>query len=189
MKAVITEICRILAFLALLSAMSCSGSGPRGPQPVVTEGLLQATTTDMLGTLRRELGNSAERPLVAFAGVDNNSGWEAGNNGRYIEEVVESELLNSGLMRLVGNRMVTEARLEARIDRVSQLTLPKYRKAFLAQLDEQSVRPRYLMWGVLTSLDDIGGGRADSIHRMTLELINTKTCEVVAKSTKNAKDI
>lgn len=174
---------RLAALAVVLAAAGCS-TGPRGASTTQVIGIVGQSSDQLVEQIQRDLSRgTAERPLVVFAGVDNDSGWEIGRNDQAAEEEIEVKLLGTGLVRLVDDRQVKEAMRAARIDRVSQLYLPAERERYLQQLGNMGVQARYLVWGVFTSVDDMSGRRERSQHRFSLDLVNVQTGEVLYKTT------
>lgn len=171
-----------LAALAAVPALAPSCNSPKRLPEVGIMALntvVADSTTQLLEDIRAE--DTATVLWLAYAGVDNMSASDLGAAKEDTEQVVTEILVNSKEFRMISERQVDAARRAAGISRVDDLTLREPRAKFLGVLTEQGRVPDYLMFGNFTSVDeDLKGGRLRR-YRLTLQMLDSASGEVVAQ--------
>src|SRR5690349_2283472 len=150
----------LVALAAACVAAGCTGpsarvkSGDEGDLVDVRKGgtetykeLIRKGVAELLAEHRITLGNSAEKVLVAFVGVDNKSSEELGEFRASMNNEITTALVNSRLYSMISMKAVDAARRESNVRLVEDLATPRNRQAFLAALNKDGAPPQYLLFG------------------------------------------
>ena len=127
----------------------------------------------LLTPLSGSLGNAAERPLIAFVGVENRSSEELGEFRASINNEITTALVNSRLFSMMSMRAVDAAKRESGVRDVSDLTVARPREAFLAVLNRDGNAPQYFLFGEMSSMTSRGSDVRERTYQLTLQLMDS----------------
>ena len=177
----------VIAGLAL-AALGLGGSGCAGPSARMKgedEGtlvdvkkggaetyqkLIHDTVVALLEEHRVKLQGAAEKPLVAFVGVENKSSEELGEFRTAMNDEITTALVNSQYYSIVSMRAVEAAKRESNIRNIEDLATRSNREAFMAVLNRDGAPPQYLLAGSVTTMTSRGTGEKERIYNLTLEM-------------------
>jgi hypothetical protein len=176
----------LLAAAALLAA-GCTGPSARvksddeGTLVDATRGgtetykeLIRKGVTDMLQEHRLLLSaTAAEKPMVAFVGVENRSSEELGEFRSAMNNEITTALVNSRLYTMLSMRAVDAAKREANVRDVADLTTARNRESFLSVLNRDGQPPQYLLFGEVTTMSSRGAGERERTYQLTLQMMDS----------------
>jgi hypothetical protein len=180
----------VIAGLAL-AALGLGGSGCAGPSARMKgedEGtlvdvrkggtetykkLIHDTVVALLEEHRAVLQGAAEKPLVAFVGVENKSSEELGEFRTAMNNEITTALVNSRYYAIVSMRAVDAAKRESNIRNIDDLTTRASREAFMAVLNRDGAPPQYLLVGSVTTMTSRGNKEKERVYQLTLEMMDS----------------
>lgn len=182
-----TKTCTFVLAAAFLAA-GCSGPSARvkdeseGDLVDVRKGgtetylaLVNKGVRELIEANRKDLMKSAEKPLVAFVGVENKSSEELGEFRASMNSEIETVLVNSELLGMISMRAVDAARRESNIRTIDDLTTARSRQAFLSVLNRDGAVAQFLLYGEVTSMTSSGNSAKERTYELTLQLMDSST--------------
>jgi hypothetical protein len=176
----------LVAMAAALLAAGCAGpsarvkSGDEGDLVDVRKGgtetykeLIRKGVSELLAEHRLTLGNSAEKVMIAFVGVENRSSEELGEFRASMNNEITTALVNSRLYSMLSMRAVDAAKRESNIRSVDDLTVARPREAFLGVLNKDGQAPQYLLFGEVTSMTSSGNNARERTYQLTLQMMDS----------------
>ncbi len=176
----------LFALAAAFVAAGCTGpsarvkSGDEGDLVDVRRGgtetykeLIRKGVSELLSEHRLTLGNSAEKVMVAFVGVENRSSEDLGEFRASMNNEITTALVNSRLYAMLSMRAVDAAKREANIRSVDDLTVARPREAFLSVLNKDGQPPQYLLFGEVTSMTSSGNDARERTYQLTLQMMDS----------------
>lgn len=176
----------LVALAAAFLAAGCTGpsarvkSGDEGDLVDVRKGgtetykeLIRKGVSELLAEHRLTLGNSAEKVMIAFVGVENRSSEELGEFRASMNNEITTALVNSRLYSMLSMRAVDAAKRESNIRSVDDLTVARPREAFLGVLNKDGQAPQYLLFGEVTSMTSSGNNSRERTYQLTLQLMDS----------------
>lgn len=176
----------LVAMAAAFLAAGCAGpsarvkSGDEGDLVDVRKGgtetykeLIRKGVSELLSEHRITLGNSAEKVMVAFVGVENRSSEELGEFRASMNNEITTALVNSRLYSMLSMRAVDAAKRESNIRSVDDLTVARPREAFLSVLNKDGQAPQYLLFGEVTSMTSSGNNARERTYQLTLQMMDS----------------
>jgi hypothetical protein len=178
----------IVALAASFLAAGCAGpsarvkSGDEGDLVDVRRGctetykeLIRKGVLEILTAHRSKLGGAAEKPVVAFVGVDNKSSEELGEFRAAMDNEIETALVESDLYSMVSMEAVKAAKSEANIGNISQLTVGRTREAFMAVLNKDGHPPQYILFGQVTTMTSSGNEARERTYQLKLQMMDSSS--------------
>jgi hypothetical protein len=176
------------ALIAAAMAVGCTGPSARmktddeGTLVDVHKGgtetykeLIRKGVTQLLEEHRLTLAGGAERPLVAFVGVENRSSEELGEFKPAMNNEITTALVNSRYYQMISMRAVDAARRESNLRDVADLSVGRPREAFLAVLNKDGHPPQYLLFGECTTMSSSGIGERERTYQLTLQMMDSSS--------------
>jgi hypothetical protein len=177
-----------LALLASVAAAGCAGPSARikdsdeGDLVDTRKGgtetykaLVNKATTQLLEEHRLVLGGSAEKPMVAFVGIENRSSEELGEFRKAMTNEIETAMVASRLYAMLSGRAIEAAKREANVRDAADLTVARPRQAFLAVLNKDGAPPQYFLFGEVTSMSSSGNSARERTYQLTLQMMDAST--------------
>ena len=176
----------LVALAAAFVAAGCTGpsarvkSGDEGDLVDVRKGgtetykeLIRKGVSQLLEEHRLTLGNSAEKVMIAFVGVENRSSEELGEFRASMNNEITTALVNSRLYSMLSMRAVDAAKRESNIRSVDDLTVARPRAAFLAVLNKDGQAPQYLLFGEVSTMTSSGNSAKERTYQLTLQMMDS----------------
>jgi hypothetical protein len=186
----------LVALAAATLAAGCTGpsarvkSGDEGDLVDVRKGgtetykeLIRKGVSELLSEHRLTLGNSAEKVMVAFVGVENRSSEELGEFRSSMNNEITTALVNSRLYAMISMRAVDAAKRESNIRSVDDLTVARPREAFLSVLNKDGQAPQYLLFGEVTSMTSRGNAASERTYQLTLQMMDSSNGVIQSQKT------
>ena len=182
----------VVAGLAL-AALGLGGSGCAGPSARMKsedEGtlvdvrkggtetykkLIHDTVVALLEEHRVNLQGAAEKPLVAFVGVENKSSEELGEFRTAMNNEITTALVNSRYYSIISMRAVDAAKRESNIRNIEDLATRANREAFMSVLNRDGAPPQYLLVGSVTTMTSRGNKEKERVYQLTLEMMDSSS--------------
>ena len=182
----------VVAGLAL-AALGLGGSGCAGPSARMKgedEGtlvdvrkggtetykkLIHDTVVALLEEHRANLQGAAEKPLVAFVGVENKSSEELGEFRTAMNNEITTALVNSRYYAIISMRAVDAAKRESNIRNIEDLATRANREAFMSVLNRDGAPPQYLLVGSVTTMTSRGNKEKERVYQLTLEMMDSSS--------------
>lgn len=184
----------LAAILAASLAAGCTGPGARvksadeGTEVDVRRGgtetykqLIHDGVTDLLNTVKAQLANSSEKPLIAFVGVENRSSEELGEFRAAMNNEIETAIMNHGIFVMISRRAVDAAKRESNVRDAADLTTARPREAFMAVLNRDGKPPQYLLFGEVTTMTSSGNKSSERTYQLTLQLMDSSNGVIQAQ--------
>ena len=185
----------LAAFLALaLAAAGCAGHHARikgeeeGTLVDVKRGgtetwkeLVRKSVGELFAANRERFADEAERPSIAFVGVENRGSEELGEFRGAVNAEIATAVVNSGIYTAVSVRAVEAALRETGVREASDLVVARHREAFLACLNRDGIAPKYLLFATATTMTSRGNREKERTYQLTLELMNSSSGQTVTQ--------
>jgi hypothetical protein len=139
------------------------------------EKLVYDGVTALLSEHRLTLANAAEKPLVAFVGVENRSSEELGEFRASMNNEITTALVDSRYYSMISMRAVDAAKRESNIRSVDDLTVARPREAFMGVLNRDGKPPQYLLFGECTTKTSRGNAEKERTYELTLQLMDSSS--------------
>ena len=180
----------VVALAAALAATAFTATGCAGPSARVkadNEGdlvdvrkggtetyktLIHKGVSQLLEEHRLTLSGAAEKPMVAFVGVENRSSEELGEFRAAMNNEITTALVNSRLYSMLSMRAVDAAKRESNIRSVDDLTTARPRAAFMSVLNRDGQAPGYLLFGEVTTMTSGGNAAKERTYQLTLQMMD-----------------
>lgn len=176
----------LVALAAAFAVAGCAGpsarvkSGDEGDLVDVKKGgtetykeLIRKGVSELLAAHRKNLGNAAERPMVAFVGVENKSSEELGEFRPAINNEIETALVGSELYAMISMNAIDAAKRQSNLHNISDLTTGDPRKAFLSVLNKDGQAPQYILFGEVTSMTSRGNSAKERTYQLKLQMMDS----------------
>jgi len=186
----------LVALAAAFVAAGCAGpsarvkSGDEGDLVDTRRGgtetykeLIRKGVSELLSEHRITLGNSAEKVMVAFVGVENRSSEELGEFRASMNNEITTALVNSRLYSMLSMRAVDAAKRESNIRSVDDLTTARPRAAFLSVLNKDGQGPQYLLFGEVTTMTSSGNAAKERTYQLTLQMMDSSNGVIQSQKT------
>ena len=170
-----------LACALAVLAPACQGTKRLPPQVEQEEAdaIIGGSTTRLLERIRTI--NPAEEIWLAYAGVENLSSTPLGSAKADTDQSVTKTLVNSHFFRMISEQQVEAAKRASGVSRTNELTLQEPRSRFLGELTNEGRVPDYILFGTLTSIDSEGDDGRRRRFRLSLQMMNSSSGEIVAQ--------
>jgi hypothetical protein len=132
--------------------------------------LIRKGVEDVLEEHRLLLAGAAEKPLVAFVGVDNKSSEELGEFRAAMNNEITTALVNTRYYTMLSMRAVDAAKRESGIRSIDDLATSRPREAFMAVLNRDGKPPQYLFAGEVTTMTSRGSREKERTYQLTLQM-------------------
>lgn len=135
--------------------------------------LIRKGVLSLLESHRKVLAGGAERPLLAFVGIQNKSSEELGEFREAMSNEIETALVESGLYQVISMEAVNAAKRESNLRDVSDLTVARPREAFLSVLNKDGRAPQYILFGVSTTMSSQGISERERTYQLKLQMMDS----------------
>jgi len=132
--------------------------------------LIRKGVEDLLEEHRILLSGAAEKPLVAFVGVENRSSEELGEFRAAMNNEVTTSLVNSRYYTMLSMRAVDAAKRESGIRSIDDLATARSREGFMSVLNRDGKPPQYLLAGEVTTMTSRGSYEKERTYQLTLQM-------------------
>ena len=149
--------------------------------------LIHDTVVALLDEHRLLLQGAAEKPLVAFVGVENKSSEELGEFRAAMNNEITTALVNSRYYAIVSMRAVDAAKREANVRSIDDLATKRNREAFISVLNRDGAPPQYLLAGSVTTMTSRGSGEKERVYQLTLEMWDSSSGVVQSQKTEEVR--
>jgi hypothetical protein len=135
--------------------------------------LIRNGVTALLEENRVQLANAAQKPLIAFVGVDNKSSEELGEFRAAMNNEITTALVNSRIYSMISMKAVDAAKRQSGLRDASDLTTAGPRDAFLSVLNKDGNPPQYLLFGEVTTMTSRGSDARERTYQLMLQLMDS----------------
>jgi len=149
--------------------------------------LIRDTVVALLDEHRLLLQGAAEKPLVAFVGVENRSSEELGEFRSAMNNEITTALVNSRYYSMLSMRAVDAAKREANIRSIDDLATARGREAFISVLNRDGQPARYLLAGEVTTMTSRGSGEKERIYQLTLQMWDSSSGVIQSQKTEEVR--
>ncbi len=181
--------------LGLSTLVGCKSTSFDDSTTLVDESRAGTATYDrMFDDVVRDLVDKAAgqsvnegKLVIAIMTVDSSAREELGSQRRnYLQQWLSSSLVNSGVFSIIDSSLINVAMSEAGISSEQKLLLPKYRRAFLEQLEGLGQTPQYFLYPEISASDSKAEGfistEKQTTYQTSLKLVDTQNGNVAFSS-------
>ena len=143
--------------------------------------LIHRGVKEMFEDNRARFGEAAEKPSVAFVGVENRGVEELGEFKGSVTTEISTAVVNSGIYEAVSVRLVEAAQRETGMRQADDLLVARHREAFMACLNRDGITPKYLLFCTMTTMTSKGNREKERTYQLTLELLDSSSGRTVAQ--------
>ncbi len=137
--------------------------------------LVRRSVGELFESNRERFADAAEKPSVAFIGLENKGSEELGEFKAAAGAEISTAIVNSGIYVPVSVRLVEAAQRECNIRLADDLLVARNREAFMACLNRDGVTPKYLLFATATTMTSRGNYEKERTYQLTLELMNSSS--------------
>ena len=149
--------------------------------------LIHDTVVALLEEHRAMLQGAAEKPLIAFVGVENKSSEELGEFRTAMNNEITTALVNSRYYTMISMRAVDAAKRESNIRNIDDLATRTNREAFMSVLNRDGAPPQFLLAGSVTTMTSRGSGEKERVYQLTLEMWDSSSGVIQSQKTEEVR--
>lgn len=152
----------------------------KGGIPVYERLIKDASESMLAAPSVAGIDSSAGKKRIAFVGIDNQSAEAGADNLKDAEVRLEAIFVNSGKFTVISRSLVNAALAETGIRDVASLQLRGPSERFRNELRSSNQEPHYFLSGILTTSTSQGSSVKQRDYKLSLQLVDAMTSEVVA---------